>query len=111
MYRTPKKTTRRTEYKCLKCKHIKPDTYKIESWGCMVECLAPNRCFMSKFNAKDYFCVEHKSLNEMSKSEQDRYRDKVQKDYQKKEFKLWAYKYHPKKQAKKLVEEWKEKNK
>ncbi len=77
----------------------------------MVECNAPNKCLIAPFNAKDYYCVEHKSLNEMSQLEQDRYREKVQKDYQKKQYKKYVYKYYPKEQAKIMIKEWKEKNK
>lgn len=62
-YRVAKKTTKSTEYHCLKCKHLKAGTYEIHRYnGCMVECNAPNRCLREPFNARDFYCVEYPSI-------------------------------------------------
>ena len=111
MYRVAKKTTKKTQYKCLECPHIKPAIYKKEFWGCRVECNAPNKCLIAPFNAKDYYCVEVKSLNEMSKAEQEKFRDKVKQDYADKEYRKWAKKFHTPEEAKELIKKRKESRK
>lgn len=110
MYRVAKKTTKNTEFKCLECKHVKADSLKKEKWGCMVECNAPNRCLTSKFNAKDYYCVEYKGFKDMSESEKENLHNKIMKEYSDSKFKEYVKKYYPKEQAKKMIEQRKNKN-
>ena len=105
MYRTPVKTTKKTQYKCLKCQHIKPGNYKLSPYGCYVECMAPNRCFASEFNARDYTCQQHRSFREMSKSEIESIVEKQEKAYADKVFKEYAKKFYQKKQAREMIKE------
>ncbi len=105
MYRVAKRTTKRTKYKCLECKHVKPDTYKVQKWGCMVECNAPNRCLTSRFNAKDFYCIEYKGFNDMTESDKENIRREVMNDWFDERFKEHAKKYYPKAQAKKMIDE------
>lgn len=104
MYRVVKKTTQKSQYKCLNCKHCKKIDAKIETWGCYVECVAENRCFQSSFNARDFYCQEYKGFNDMSAYEQNELREKLAKDYSKKAFKEYANKYYSKKQAQQMIQ-------
>lgn len=101
MYRTPVKTTKKTQYKCLKCKNIKAGNYQIKPFGCYVECAAPDRCFPFEFNARDYTCQQHKSFTDMSKSEIEGMIEEQEKAYADKDFKTYVKKFYTKEDAKK----------
>lgn len=103
MYRTPMKTNKRTQYKCLKCKHIKPGDYKMGPYGCTIECNAPNKCFNTEFNARDYYCQEYKGFNEMPESKVYDMKKKSEELLAAKEYKLYLKKYYTKEEAKKML--------
>lgn len=77
MYRVAKKTTKKTELYCLKCKYCKVpvdtdlNSKMLQERGILVECTAENRCMPMQFNAKYYYCKEYKSANEMTADEID----------------------------------------
>ena len=103
MYRVAKKTTQRTVYKCLNCTYCKRIDAKVEPWGCYVECTAENKCFLKQFNARDYYCIQYKGSNELSKIEKEKIRNKVQEDYAKKELKKYLKTYYTKQEAEAIM--------
>lgn len=98
-YRVAKKTTKLTENKCLKCKHHK----MINSQHNIIECIAPNRCITSTFNAKDFYCIEYESISEMDNYKKRKLKEKIQSDYSKKAYKEYCNKYYPKKMAQQMI--------
>ena len=108
MYRVAKKTTKKTQGHCLKCKYSK-ELRKIGGGGVIVECTAPNRCMMSEFNANDFYCVEYKGANDMTQSEKDSIAQAVRNEYSKSAFREYANKYYPKKQAKEMIKNYNDK--
>lgn len=104
-YRVAKKITKTTQYKCLKCKNCKQIDSSVSAYGCTVECNAPNKCITSHFNARDFYCVEFKSINEMDNYEQRKLQEKIQTDYSKKAYKEYCNKYYPKKMAQKMYKD------
>ena len=106
-YRIVKKTTKKTEYFCLKCKYCEQLTEK-DYWGCKVRCKAPNSAFINDFNAKDNYCIEYKGFNEMSKNELDGIIKHEAKKRALKEYKKYANTYYTKADAKVAIKEFKE---
>ncbi len=108
MYRVAKKTTQKTQDKCLKCKYSK-ELSKSAGGGVIVECTAENRCILTPFNSRDFYCVEYKGANDMTESEKDAIRNAIQKEYSLKQFREYANKYYPRKQAVSMIQAYKEK--
>ena len=108
-YRICKKTTKKTEYHCLKCKFCEQLTEQAY-WGCKVKCKASNSAFMDEFNAKDFYCIEYKGFNEMSKDEIDSIVKHENKKRALKEYKKYCNTYYTKPQAKEMIQAFKERN-
>ena len=107
MYRVAKKTTKRTQGHCLKCKHHK-EICKVSGVGTLVECIAPNKCMMTSFNANDFYCVEYKGYNEMTQSEKDALAKKIWQEKSLKDYREYVKSY-PKKFRAQMIKEYKEK--
>lgn len=107
-YRVAKNTRKNTQCYCLSCKYCKTDDTPDKLKNCFVECTAPNKVIIGRFNAKDYYCVEEKSFYEMNESELQAIADKAAEKYADEEFVKWAKKYHPKNEAKILIKNRKE---
>ena len=103
MYRSVKKTTLKTKYKCLECEYCKRLDTKIEIYGCYVKCNAPNKCIMGIFNSRDFYCIEHKGINELTPTELNKLKENILKDKSKKLYKEYCYKYFTKKEAYKMI--------
>lgn len=97
MYRVTKKTTKRTQNKCLNCKYVNVLAENL------VECNAPNRCINTKFNPKYYYCIEYKGFSELNKIEVEDIRQLISKDMAKKELRQYVKTYFPKDEAKKIL--------
>lgn len=107
MYRVPKKTTKKTEYTCFNCKYVEAEKLERTYFGCYVKCNAENKCFQGEFNAKDYYCVEHKGFQDMTEREKENYLKKVKQKEALAKYKECCSKYYTKEEAKLMVERFK----
>lgn len=103
-YRVPQKTTKKNEYFCLKCEHLGTENYVKTMSGCLIKCKAPNTCFRGEFNAKFYYCREYKSFSELTPEEKKELEDQSLDEYSRKEFSRYARQYYPKKEAERMIE-------
>lgn len=114
MYRVAKKTTKKTELYCLKCKHCKkPEDVDLNSEivkerGILVECTAENRCMPMLFNAKYYYYKEYKSANEMTAEEIEEIVINNRIKYEVNQYRE-SLKHVPAKQRSELVKQFKQK--
>lgn len=102
-YRVIKKTNKKTVYACLDCRYCKKLEEKC-ALGCMVECQAENRCVNGPFNARDFYCVEVKSINDMNDSTRERTIKDIQTKSAKENYKEYLKKFYTKKMAKEMYE-------
>lgn len=101
-YRVIKKTNKKTVYACLDCRYCKKLEEKC-ALGCMVECQAENRCVNGPFNARDFYCVEVKSINDMNDSTRERTIKDIQTKSAKENYKEYLKKFYTKKWQKKCM--------
>lgn len=100
-YRVSKKTTKKTVNKCKECKFV------LDNGESLVECTAPNKCFMGKSDARYFYCLEYEGFNELSFSKIEKLKNKILDKQDEVNYKEYVRKYHPKKEAKRLIEEYK----
>jgi hypothetical protein len=101
------KTTKRTEYTCLACKHVKiikkyTDDYE-ELTDCIVKCCAPNAAINQAFSAKYFYCIEYKGFGELTEKEIQAERDFLLEKYDDAELKKYAKTYIDKKDRKDFI--------
>lgn len=113
MYRVAKKTTKKTEFKCLKCpfckvaENVDINSDAIKERGIFVECTAENKCMLMPFNAKYFYCVQYKSANEMTSDEIDAIINDNRMKYDIEQYRQ-SLKYLPASKRNKLVREFKQ---
>lgn len=73
-YRTLIKTTKRTEYNCLKC-GLCEILFKT-AVDIKIKCNATDRAFMNEFSARHFTCSENANINKLTKVELDVLRQK-----------------------------------
>lgn len=85
-----KKTNKRTQLFCLKCKYVHTDKEPDKDNNCYVECTADNKVVFGRFNAKDFYCTEYKSISDLTEKEKVKLISRI--DYQKEieDFKRYA---------------------
>ena len=109
MYRIMKRTTKRNEYKCLKCKYhiVKDESIP----GISIICNAPNRAYQGKFLARDFYCEEYLSPNEMTEQQYENMMHNYHRLQNKQAFKDYVYKYYDKNTARTMIKKYNEQNK
>lgn len=93
-YRVLKKTTKKTQYKCLTCKHcfVTENIYdeRKKLIASMIDCQAENKPTPMIFNARDFYCVEYK----MTSEQLEKARQEIELKDAKKSAREWKKKYH-----------------
>lgn len=105
MYRIVKKTTKNSQYHCLKCKYVELIDESRGGEGQYVRCTAENKVIRTPFNARDFYCKEFKGFNDMTPAEIESIKNNIAKKKEYKAFCEYARKYYPKKQAERMIRE------
>ena len=96
-YRVKKKCTKNTENYCLKCNHCKVISEN------KVKCAADNSCFISEFDPRDWYCVQYKSMNDISDYEKEKMVQKYNRKIAKSEVRKYANTYYCKADRKDII--------